>query len=572
MGRVLASRAMTRNLGPGLAGVAEHAALPAALAGRSIVLVGLMGAGKTSIGRRLAARLGLPFRDADAEIELAAGCTVSELFERWGEPSFRDGERRVIRRLLAGDPIVLATGGGAFMDPRTREIIRAEAVSVWLRCQLATLVRRVAGRHQRPLLQNANPAEVLERLMQVRYPIYGEADVVVNCTDEPAEQTTSRVQAALQQWQPPRRLAVTLDLASYDVVAGPGLLRRAGALLAPVLPQRRAVVVTDTMVAALHLPALLAGLAETGIAARAIAVAPGEKSKSLETFGRVVDELLENIDRRTAVIALGGGVVGDLAGFAAAATLRGLPFVQAPTTLLAQVDSSVGGKTGINSRWGKNLIGAFHQPRMVIADTGTLATLPPRELRAGYAEMAKAGLIGDARFWAWCEEHGEAVVGGNAAMQADAVVRACAFKAQVVAEDEREEAPEGGRALLNLGHTFAHAFEAELGYGGALLHGEAVGLGLALAFRLSARLDLCAEADVRRVDTHLGAVGLATEVAMLNRRFSAARLMAHMRRDKKARDGRMRFVLVRGIGQAFTTDEVPEAAVLDLLRAEGCEA
>jgi shikimate kinase / 3-dehydroquinate synthase len=357
------------------------------------------------------------------------------------------------------------------------------------------------------------------------------------------------------------------------VVAGPGLLARAGALLAPVLPQRRAVVVTDEMVAALHLPALLAGLAETGIEARAITVAPGEKSKSLETFGQVADGLLEGgIERRTAVIALGGGVVGDLAGFAAAAVLRGLPFVQAPTTLLAQVDSSVGGKTGINTRWGKNLVGAFHQPRLVIADTGTLATLPPRELRAGYAEVAKAGLIGDRGLWDWCERHGADVVGGDAAAQAEAVVRACAFKAQVVAEDEREEAPEGGRALLNLGHTFAHAFEAELGYGGALLHGEAVGLGLALAFRLSARLGLCAEGDSRRVETHLGSVGLATDVAMLNRRFSAARLVAHMRRDKKARDGRMRFVLARGIGQAFTTDEVPDAAVLDLLRAEGCEA
>jgi shikimate kinase/3-dehydroquinate synthase len=564
---------MTRNLGPGVSGIAEHATLPAAVAGRSIVLVGLMGAGKTSIGRRLAARLGLPFRDADAEIEMAAGCTVSELFERWGEASFRDGERRVIRRLLAGDPLVLATGGGAFMDPRTRDVIRTEAVSVWLRCPLATLVRRVSGRQHRPLLLNSDPEEVIARLMRVRHPVYAEADIIVDCGEESLEHTRSKVQIALSRWQPPRRLAVALPGGTYDVVAGPGLLERAGALLAPILPQRRAVVITDETVAALHLPALLAGLAETGIEAQTLTVTPGERSKSLEVFGRVVDGLLEvGVERRTAVIALGGGVVGDLAGFAAASVLRGLPLVQAPTTLLAQVDSSVGGKTGINTRFGKNLVGAFHQPKLVIADTGALATLPVRELRAGYAEIAKAGLIGDPAFWAWCEREGEAVVGGDAAAQADAVVRACAFKAAVVADDEREEAPEGGRALLNLGHTFAHAFEAELGYGGALLHGEAVGLGCALAFRLSAALGLCAEEDWRRVETHLGAVGLATEVAMLNRRFSAARLMAHMRRDKKARDGRMRFVLARGIGQAFTTDEVPEAAVLDLLRAEGCEA
>lgn len=563
---------MTRNTGPGLAGIDEHAALPKAVAGRSIVLVGLMGAGKTSIGRRLAARLGLPFRDADAEIELAAGCTVAELFERWGEASFRDGERRVIRRLLAGDPIVLATGGGAFMDAQTRAVIRAEAVSVWLRCSLETLVRRVSGRSHRPLLNDADPAEVLSRLMRLRHPVYAEADIVVDCGDESLEHTRSRVQTALERWQPPRRLAVTVPGGSYDVVAGAGLLGRAGALLAPVLKQRRAIVVTDEAVAGLHLPALLAGLAETGIEAQAITVPPGEKSKSLECFGQVVDGILgAGVERRTAVIALGGGVVGDLTGFAAASVLRGLPFIQAPTTLLAQVDSSVGGKTGINSRYGKNLIGAFHQPKLVIADTGTLATLPVRELRAGYAETAKAGLIGDAGFWAWCERHGEAIIGGDTSLQAEAVVRACAFKAAVVADDEREEAPEGGRALLNLGHTFAHAFEAELGYGGALLHGEAVGLGIALAFRLSARLGLCAEEDARRVERHLGEVGLATEVAMLNRRFSAERLIAHMRRDKKVREGRMRFVLARGIGQAFTTDRVPEDAVVELLRAEGCE-
>ena len=261
------------------------------------------------------------------------------------------------------------------------------------------------------------------------------------------------------------------------MVVGEGLLARAGALLAPVLPQKRAVVVTDATVAPLHLPALLRGLDATAIETRTITVPPGETSKSLETYGEVVDQLLDGgIERRTAVIALGGGVVGDLAGFAAASTLRGLPFVQVPTTLLAQVDSSVGGKTGINTRHGKNLLGAFHQPRMVLADTATLATLPPRELRAGYAEVAKAGLIGDAAFFAWCEANGAAVIAGDRDAQAEAVLRACAFKAQVVGDDEREEKPNDGRALLNLGHTFGHALEAELGYG-TILHGEGGGGG-----------------------------------------------------------------------------------------------
>ncbi len=544
--------------------------LPAAVLGRSIVLVGLMGAGKTSIGRRLAARLGLPFRDADQEIELAAGCTIAELFDRYGEREFREGERRVIRRLLAGDPIVLATGGGAFMDTQTRAAIRAEAMSIWLRCPLPILLRRVATRSNRPLLADGDHAEVLGRLMAQRHPVYAEVDLVIDCGDEHPDVTTGQVLAALSAWTPPRRLAIALGADGYEVVAGEGLLGRAGALLAPVLPQKRAVVITDATVARLHLPALMAGLAETAIEATPIVIGVGETEKSLDAYARLVDGLLEaGVERRTAVIALGGGVVGDLAGFAAATVLRGLPFVQMPTTLLAQVDSSVGGKTGVNTRRGKNLVGAFHQPRMVLADTATLATLPPRELRAGYAEIAKAGLIGDPALFAWCEANGPALVAGKRAVQADAVMRACAFKAAVVGDDEREEKPADGRALLNLGHTFGHALEAECGYG-ALLHGEAVAVGLALAFRLSARLGLCAEADAARVAAHLDAVGLPAELRVLNRRLSAARLIGHMRRDKKTRDGRMVFVLARGIGQAFTSADVPEAAVAALLAEEGC--
>lgn len=551
----------------------ESITLPETLAGRSVVLVGLMGAGKTSIGRRLAARLGLPFRDADVEIESAAGCTVQELFARYGERAFRDGERRVIRRLLLGDPLVLAFGGGAFMDPDTRASARAEAVSIWLRCSLNTLVRRVSGRDHRPLLADGEPQEILQGLMEQRHPVYAEADIIVDCEDESPDATTTKVLNALMAWKPPRRLSVVLPSAAYDVVIGDELLSRAGALLAPVLSQKRAVVITDAVVARLHLQALRAGLAATGIAAQHIVVPAGEGSKTLETYLSVVDQLLEaRVERRTVVIALGGGVVGDLAGFAAATTLRGLPFVQIPTTLLAQVDSSVGGKTAVNTERGKNLVGAFYQPRMVLADTATLATLPPRELRAGYAEIAKAGLIGDAAFFAWCERYGSAVVGGDRAAQAEAIRRACAFKAAVVGDDEREEKPSDGRALLNLGHTFGHALEAECGYDSRLLHGEGVAVGIGLAFKLSARLGHCSAADVDRVMSHIAAVGLPAELPMLNRRFSAATLIGHMRRDKKVRDGALNFVLARGVGASFTASDVPESAVTGLLRDEGCTA
>jgi shikimate kinase/3-dehydroquinate synthase len=539
---------------------------------RSIVLVGLMGAGKTAIGRRLAVRLGLPFRDSDSEIEAAAGRSVQELFSQFGEPHFRAGERRVIRRLLDGPPIVLATGGGAFLDPATRATVRQRGTSIWLRAPLDVLVRRVALRRNRPLLANGDPAEIMGRLMIQRHPIYAEADIVVDCIDDLPDQTTRRVAASLAEFRQPRRLPVRTGSAAYDVVVGDGLLGRAGALLAPVLPQKRVVVVSDTTVAALHAGSLMEGLAATGFDAALLTVPPGEASKSLAVFGDLIDRILETgAERRTAVLALGGGVVGDLAGFAAATALRGLPFVQLPTTLLAQVDSGVGGKTAINTARGKNLLGAFHQPHMVIADTATLGTLPPREKRAGYAEVVKAGLIGDAGFYAWCEANGAGVVGDDRDAQAEAVLRACAFKAAVVGDDEREERASDGRALLNLGHTFGHAIEAECGYG-AVLHGEAVAIGLGLAFRLSAALGHCDPTLAERVEGHLAAVGLPSELSMLNRRFSARQLMVRMRRDKKMRDGRLAFVLARGIGDAFTASDVPAEAVAALLRQAGCDA
>jgi len=289
----------------------------------------------------------------------------------------------------------------------------------------------------------------------------------------------------------------------------------------------------------------------------------------------MLEDVLERIlaagaDRGTAVIALGGGVVGDLAGFAAAVALRGLPFVQVPTTLLAQVDSSVGGKTGVNLRAGKNLAGAFHQPRIVLADTGALSTLPLRELRAGWGEVAKHGLL-QGPLWNWCEAHGPAAMQGDAGALRHAVLESCRLKAAVVVADEREEAKEGGRALLNLGHTFAHALEAECGYDGTLLHGEAVAVGLGLAASLSARLGHCSQEWPGRVMEHLASVGLPARLKDLPRGFSVEALIGRMRKDKKVRDGALRFVLMRGAGEVFTTGDVPTEVVETLLRDEGAD-
>jgi shikimate kinase/3-dehydroquinate synthase len=460
------------------------------------------------------------------------------------------------------------------MDDETRALVRARGLSVWLRVPLPVLVRRVSGRTDRPLLTGKDAHQVLGELAARRYPIYAEADIVVDCADEPVEGTTGRVAAALAAWSPPLTVHVPLAERAYDILIGRGLISRAGAEAAAVLPRRRAVVIADETVAALHGKALAESLDATGFSHSMLTVPAGEQSKSMGVLAGLLDRMAEGgIDRRTGVIAFGGGVVGDLAGFAAAVALRGLPFIQIPTTLLAQVDSSVGGKTGVNLTAGKNLVGAFHQPQLVLCDTGVLATLPMRERRAGYAEVVKYGLIDDPAFFAWCELNGAGLLAGEPGLIAEAVRSCCAAKARVVADDERETRADGGRALLNLGHTFGHALEAEVGYDGArLLHGEAVAVGMGLAFTLSARLGLCAAEDAARVRAHLGAVGLPDSLSMLNRRFSAQRLIGHMRKDKKAEAGRLTFILARGIGSAFVTRDVPEEEVAALLADEGCDA
>ena len=360
---------------------------------------------------------------------------------------------------------------------------------------------------------------------------------------------------------------VPLGTRAYDIHVGPGLLARAAALMAPVLSQKRAFIVTDSNVEPLYLNAVSENLAAAGVRVDHASVRAGEASKNFKHLEQLLDAMLAaKCERGTMIVALGGGVIGDLAGFAASVLLRGVDFIQIPTTLLSQVDSSVGGKTGINTGAGKNLVGSFHQPRLVIADTDVLATLPRRELLAGYAEVAKYGLLGDAAFWAWLENNGPAALGGDPAALRQAIVTSCDAKARIVAADEKEG---GIRALLNLGHTFGHALEAEMGYGEALLHGEAVAIGMVLAFELSARLGHCTPAEAARVRAHLAAVGLPTSPprTSANGPITAARLMAHMAQDKKMKDGAVTFVLARRIGEAFLSREVPADALEATLSA-----
>jgi 3-dehydroquinate synthase len=363
-------------------------------------------------------------------------------------------------------------------------------------------------------------------------------------------------------------LRVDLGERSYDIVVGTGLLNDAGVLIAPVIRQKRAIIVTDENVAPLHLGGLRAGLDRAGISHQAIVLPPGEGTKDFAHFGKLVEDILAlGIERATPLIALGGGVIGDLTGFAAATLLRGIDYVQVPTTLLAQVDSSVGGKTAIDSSHGKNLIGAFHQPVRVIADIDTLATLPQRELLAGYAEIVKYGLIRDRGFYEWLEGAGPKLVAGDADARREAVVKSCVAKAAIVAVDERET---GERQLLNFGHTFGHALETETGFGDALLHGEAVALGMRLAFDLSAELGLCPKAAPQRVRQHYAAVGLPIALSQIanGKRFAPADLLRHMGKDKKVRDGRITLILARDIGDAFISRDVDRATIERFLVAE----
>lgn len=567
---------------------ARAASLVRRLNGRSIVLVGIMGSGKTSVGRRLAARLGLDFVDADAAIETAARMTIAEIFKRHGETFFRDREHHVIARLITEGQKVLATGGGAFMREDTRKKIGESGLSIWLKADHDVLMRRVRKRSNRPLLHTDDPEATMQKLIDERYPIYALADYTIHSGDGPHDLVVEHIMTELERTLPadpgttqapapsPSALAAPLPVKKvpvelgdrrYDILIGPHLVEEAGQHIAKLFPGSACTVVTDRHVAERHLPSLEAGLDGAGIRHTRCIVEPGEASKSYEVFAQVCDSIIEaRMERRDLVIALGGGVIGDLAGFAAASVRRGMRFVQIPTTLLSQVDSSVGGKTGINSKHGKNLVGAFHQPSLVLADTGALATLPTREFRAGYAEVAKYGLIDNPQFFAWLEQNWRGVFGAGPEL-VHAIATSCASKAAVVIRDETEQ---GDRALLNLGHTFGHALEALTHFNGArLVHGEGVAIGMACAFRFSHRLGICPRDDMERAVAHLTTVGLPTQIQSVSGwNHSAQEILNAMYQDKKVERGALTFILAKGIGKSFVAKNIRGEDVLAFLEED----
>ena len=527
-----------------------------------------MGAGKTTIGRLLARKLGMRFIDSDHEIEARTGATIPWIFEIEGEASFRRREADVIRDLTALDGIVLATGGGAVLDPDSRAYLKARGQVVYLRASVASIMLRTAQDKNRPLLQTADPRKKLEELTAQREPLYRAIAQLVIDTGRPNVQ--SMVQTILAQLSVPVEpnlsmtehastiLNVDLGERSYPITIGAGLLSDPS-LLARHIDGRKVAIVTNTTVAPLYLEQVAQPLRAAGRDVITIILPDGEQYKTWDSLMQVFDALLANkCDRKTTLVALGGGVIGDLTGYAAASYMRGVPFIQVPTTLLSQVDSSVGGKTGINHPLGKNMIGAFYQPRAVLADTATLVTLPARELAAGLAEVIKHGAIIDAAYFGWIEQNIERLNAREPQAMAYAIARSCEIKAEVVRQDEREG---GLRAILNFGHTFGHAIEAGLGYG-AWLHGEAVGCGMVMASDLSHRMGLIDAATVARVKALVAAAGLPTAAPDLG----TERWLELMEVDKKNEGGDIKFILLKPLGSPSITT-APRAQLLATLAA-----
>lgn len=552
--------------------------------GGNIFLVGLMGAGKTTVGRALAKRLNKRFIDSDHEIEERTGATIPLIFEIEGEASFRQREAEVIRDLTAQQDIVLATGGGAVLNAESRAYLKSRGTVIYLRASVNSIVQRTSHDKNRPLLQTGDPRKTIEELSRIREPLYNEVAHIVIDTGRPNVQFLmqsilsqlgpehTQAQTAVQQdhhslakhsmtsqlSSTSNTLHVDLGARSYPITIGQSLLGDS-ALLAEHVAGSRVAIVTNTVVAPLYLAQVSKSLQAAGKQVTEIVLPDGEEEKNWVNLMKVFDVLLaEKCDRKTTLIALGGGVIGDMTGFAAAAYMRGVPFIQVPTTLLSQVDSSVGGKTGINHPLGKNMIGAFYQPQAVIADTATLNTLPARELSSGLSEVIKHGAIIDAPFFDWIEANIGKLVAKDAEALAYAIRRSCEIKADVVRQDEREG---GLRAILNFGHTFGHAIEAGMGYG-VWLHGEAVGCGMVMAADLSHRLGFIDAQTRDRIAAVVKAAGLPIVAPDLG----TERWLELMEVDKKNEGGQIKFILLKPLGTSVIMP-VPQEMLLQTLNA-----
>ncbi|MBO8142647.1 MAG: 3-dehydroquinate synthase [Firmicutes bacterium] len=524
----------------------------------NVVLIGFMGAGKTAVGRRLAERLGRPFVDADQVVEESAGMSIRDIFAREGEAGFRRREAEAVRRLAARRGQVIATGGGAVMERENLRALRATGTLVWLRAPIGELLARARASGGRPLLERSD-FEV-RALYARREPVYALADLVVDTQGSSPEQVAIDIEQRLAAGGAREAAAVDVELsaAPYRIHVGHGLLGAAGQLAREAGVTGRCLLVTNPTVGRLYAGAVLESLVTAGFEAGRIDIPDGEEHKTVQTAEYVWRAAVSHrLDRRSFFCALGGGVVGDVAGFAAATYMRGVSIVQVPTTLLAQVDASVGGKTGVNLPEGKNLVGAFHQPKLVIADVAALRTLSARELSAGMAEVVKYGAIADPHLLDFLEDRMDQLLAGRPAALVRVVARSCEVKARVVVEDERETG--GRREVLNFGHTVGHGLEALGGYR-TWLHGEAVAIGMVTAALVSERLGRISRAETERIVALLRRAGLPTVPPAV----APEQLLQVMARDKKVLGGRQRFVLLRGLGCA-EVEEVDGRWILEAL-------
>lgn len=545
------------------------------LGNTNIILVGMMGAGKTTIGKALAGSLDKEFADSDHEIQERTGVKIPVIFEIEGEAGFRKRESETLLELTKKRNIILATGGGAVLHPGNRQLLRQNGIVIYLRASVSDLYRRTRHDKNRPLLQTQNLYARLNELYLQRDALYREtAHIIIDSGKQGVRFLVQKLINKLLSLDlntimlgDHRNImqTITVDFTSsaekrsYPIHIGHGILQHAD-LIAAHLPQKRVAIVSNTTVAPLYLEKLQTALNKLGIQSFPIILPDGEAHKNWQTLNLIFDALLQNhCERNTALLALGGGVVGDLTGFAAATYLRGVPFIQIPTTLLAQVDSSVGGKTGINHPLGKNMIGAFYQPRLVLTDSATLETLPDRELRAGLAEVIKYGLIRDPAFFDWLEQNMHRLLARDPVTMNEAIQRSCENKAEIVAADEKEK---GIRALLNLGHTFGHAIENGMGYG-TWLHGEAVAAGTVMAAELSRRMKLISDGDVQRICRIFTQAGLPVAAP----KMPQEKYVQLMALDKKVESGKMRFIVLNRIGEAVMRADIAPAVLNETILA-----
>lgn len=530
----------------------------------NVILIGFMGAGKTTVGERLAARLSRRFVDVDAVIEAKAGMSVAAIFQHEGESGFRRREADAVALVCEEDSLVIATGGGGVMHRESLTRLRRSGTLVWLRDDLDRLLARAAaddGR-PRPMLQRSRAQ--IEQLYEARQRVYGLADYIIDVDGRQADDVAATIERIVrgQECPPKTTVPVRLGERGYDVHVGPGLLAEAGRLCVDVGATGRGLLVTNETVGSLYGSAVQRSMSLAGLRVPRKDIPDGEQYKTMETTGRILRAAVAHkLDRRSFFIALGGGVVGDVAGFAAATYLRGVDFIQMPTTLLAQVDAAVGGKVGVNLDEGKNLVGAFHQPRTVIADVDTLQTLPGRELAAGLAEVVKYGMIADPDLLNYVEDRIERLTSGDPAALMRIVARSCQVKAEFVTQDERET--RGLREGLNFGHTIGHALEA-VGEYETWLHGEAVSIGMVTAALLSARITGFPMQEVERLVTLLTRAGLPTALPDVDPK----QVLTLMRRDKKVLADRIRFVLLERTGRFVVRDDVPDELVLETIQEQ----